>query len=137
MVKLRGSIARAEGLALYTDEKRCHTAMALRFADGHPKSRTQIQLVRDEAFRKFQFYVQALAKEQPKPLPGIVSLYAAPQYCEIRVTVVGEFQAVSREEALHGHGFGNAGASEFQLIVQSVLDPEAKECPSPPPAAKR
>ena len=138
MVKVRGSVVRAEGIALYADDQKCHTAMALRFPDEQPRNSAP-RLVHDDAFQRFLYYVQAQAKEQPKPPSGVVSLYVAPQYCDIRVTVVGKFQAVSEEKALHGRGFGNGGLSVFQLIVQSVLDPEAKECPplpqppSPPP----
>jgi len=136
MVRVRGTVARAEGLALYVDSKECKTAIALAFPDEEPQIRAPFHLIRDDDFRKFQSYLDAPAANQPKLPPGWGGWGTAHRYCDIQVTVIGKFQAVSEEKALRGRGFGNAGASPFQLTVQSVIDPEAKECASSSPAAK-
>lgn len=133
MVQVRGLVARAEGLALYVDSKECHTAMALRFPEGATNFHPGFRPLRDDAYRKFMNYVQAPAPIRPKAEPRVLTTFVAPRYCDIRVTIIGRFEAVSEQKALRGRGFGNAGASPFQLIVQSVVNSQAKECAPPIP----
>jgi hypothetical protein len=132
MVQVRGSIVDAEGLYLSAKCERGQGGMALSFPEENPSAPLPFRLVRDEAFQKFRYFVEhdnapvpsILKPENPEVTPHVV-----PRYCSIQVTVIGIFQAVSEEEARRGRGFGHLGLSPFQLIVESVKDPEAKECP--------
>ena len=93
------------------------------------------QLVQDAAFQKFKHFIDhdnAPVPRIPNPQGSQVTPRMVPCYCDIQVTAVGMFQAVSQENARRGQGFGNLGRSPFQLILQSVSDPEAKECPTLP-----
>lgn len=137
MVRVRGLVVGAEGLYLSANCGRRRGGMALSFPLENAVTPQPFDLVRDDAYRKLMNYVNAPAPTQPKAEPEVWTLSVAPRYCDIRVTIIGRFEAVSEEKALRGRGFGNGGASPFQLIVRSVVDPEAKECASPPAAPHR
>jgi len=131
MVQVRGSVVGAEGLYLSSKCGQGQGGMALSIPEENSNPPSPFRLVHDEAFDRFSYLLGHLNGPFPRILnPDNTEVHPlTPCYCSIQVTVIGRFQAVSEEEARRGRGFGHLGLSPFQLIVESVKDPEAKECP--------
>jgi hypothetical protein len=134
MVRVRGNILRSEGE--YDLCARCkglnESGVTLVYPDEGPDTRVRFHLIRDAAFKKFEYYLEAeplVKRELPR---GVIGRAVPRRYCGIKVTAIGRFEAVSEEEALAGRGYGNLGASRFRLVLRRVLRPTAEACPPPP-----
>jgi len=50
--------------------------------------------------------------------------------------VTGRFDAVSKEDASWGRGYGEGGREPYRIVVESVSNPVAKECAESSPSSK-
>jgi len=89
----------------------------------------------DHDMKKFLYYLNA--RRKVKNPPGVVAApWANRKYCLVTVTVTGRFDAVSKEDASWGRGYGEAGEYPYRIVVESVSNPVAKECPESSPSSK-
>ncbi|HEV2348347.1 MAG TPA: hypothetical protein VG028_00720 [Terriglobia bacterium] len=105
--------------------------MVIQFPDDAPELKPGFHLVRDSAFEKFYYYLTAAPVKKFRLPPNVGSPWVPHRYCSMTVTITGRFYSVSEAEVLHGRGYGNAGESRFALVVKSVSNPVAQECPPP------
>ena len=89
----------------------------------------------DHDMKKFLHYLNAKRKIK-LPKGGVAPPWAYAKYCLVTVTVTGRFDAVSKEEAMRGRGYGEAGEYPYRIVVESISDPVAKECAEPSPSSK-
>jgi len=132
MVQIAGFVVRFGRLTIYSACKEGGVGVFLNFAD-EPGLGAPFGFVRDANFALFSHYVDA-GKYRPAPA-GAGRQYYAYRYCKVAARFTGLFNGVSDDDAFHGRGFGN-GRFPYRLIVRSVSDPIAEECPyepEPPP----
>ncbi len=133
VVRVKGNIFWGlEDLDIYEDCSQDYRGgMVIQFPEDHPELKPGFHLVRDAAYEKFHYYLTAEQVVKPRLPPNSLTTTVLHRYCSMTVTIIGRFYAVSKEEGLHSRGYGNAGESRFALVVKSVSDPVAEECPPP------
>lgn len=133
IVRVRGDILWGlEDLDIYQDcSPEYRGGMVIQFPGDHPELKPGFHLIRDSAYEKFHYYLTAEPRVKLNPPPNVGTPTVPHRYCSMTVTVAGRFYAVSEQDAQHGRGYGNAGSARFALVVRSVSNPVAKECPAP------
>jgi hypothetical protein len=102
--------------------------IVLNYAAASVRPKPAFALVRNRAFQEFVHYMRARNDNWKPKRPNGLCIGCNFKYCALVATVVGRFDVVSKEKAMHGDGFGNAGRFRFRLVVESVSDPVAEEC---------
>ena len=110
--------------------------IALAFTDEAPiKPPVPFKTRYDRDMKKFLHYLNA-KREIKLPKGWVAPPWAYAKYCKITVTITGRFDAVSREDVTWGRGYGEAGEYPYRIVVGSVANPVAKECPQSSPPSK-